>query len=80
MFLIDHAVHQIEELEQIFQKDIETADIEVLLRLRSGSATYVRKYEKVADNYKEVLKSPINDEDRMHDITTIVIASKDFLA
>ena len=61
-------VHQI---EQIFQKDIETADIEVLLRLRSESATYVRKYEKIADNYKEVLKSPINDEDRMHDITTI---------
>ena len=71
MFLIDHTVHQIEELEQIFQKDIETADIEVLLRLRSESATYVRKYEKIADNYKEVLKSPINDEDRMHDITTI---------
>ena len=70
-------VHQI---EQIFQKDIETADIEVLLRLRSESATYVRKYEKIADNYKEVLKSPINDVDRMHDITTIVIASKDFLA
>ena len=35
-------VHQI---EQIFQKDIETADIEVLLRLRSESATYVRKLQ-----------------------------------
>ena len=42
MFLIDHIVHQI---EQIFQKDIETADIEVLLRLRSESATYVRKLQ-----------------------------------
>ena len=29
MFLIGYAVHQIEELEQIFQKDIETADIEL---------------------------------------------------
>ena len=71
IFLIDHIGRQMEELEQVFQKDVKTADIEVLLRWRSESPTYVRKFDKIADNYKEVLKSPIKDADRMHNISSI---------
>ena len=70
-FLTDHIRRQMNELTEVFQRNVKNADSEELLRWRADLPTYVKKFYKIADNYKEVLRSPIRDADKLFDIKTI---------
>ena len=70
-FLTDHIRRQMNELTEVFQRNVKNADSEELLRWRADLPTYVKKFDKIADNYKEVLRSPIADADKLFDIKTI---------
>ena len=70
-FLTDHIRRQMNELTEVFQRNVKNADLEELLRWRADLPTYVKKFDKIADNYKEVLRSPIRDADKLFNIKTI---------
>ena len=64
-------MRQIKELSEVFQRNVKAAHPEELLRWRVDLPTYFRKFDKIADDFKEVLKSPITNADKLYDIRTI---------
>eukprot|EP00794_Sanderia_malayensis_P010066 gene10066-11094_t len=62
---------QVNELHDVFSIVPSEASNEELLQLKSDYTTHLKKFEKIADDYRELLKVPITDADRMVEIKMI---------
>ena len=58
-FIIDHIYREPGELDEQFKKQPEDATDDKLIKLRSDLPSLSRKFEKIAENYTSILKSPI---------------------
>ena len=70
-FLIEHVCRQIEDLEDMFGSNVENTDVEELLRWRTDLPSHVKKFDKIAESYKEVLKTPITNAEMLVNIRTV---------
>ena len=71
IFSIEYTQHWMGELEKEFIKDVTDVDRDQLLEWRTKISSYNAKMEKIAESYKEILKTPINSADILMDIKRI---------
>ena len=70
-FIIDHIYRELGELDEQLKKQPEDATDDELIKLRSDLPSLSRKFEKIAENYTSILKSPIFNAERTPAINDI---------
>ena len=70
-FSIVNIVRQISELKDAFNTDPSLATLETLLELKTNHHVLLKRFDKIAVEYSELLKTPTLNEDRQNDIKSI---------
>ena len=70
-FSIINIARQIQELHDVFNSDPSAAKLEQLLEWKTNQHLHLKKFDKIALEYKELLKIPVIDEERQNDIQSI---------
>ena len=70
-FSIINIARQIQELHDVFNADPSTANLEQLLEWKNNHELHLKKFEKIALEYKELLKTPVFHGERQNDIKSI---------
>ena len=70
-FSIINIARQISELQDVYNSNPSNASLEQLLEWKTNQHIYLKKFDKIAVEYKELLKTPVLDKQRQNDIKSI---------
>ena len=74
-FSIINIVRQISELKDVFNAHPSEATLEQLLEWKANQHLHLKKFDKIAIEYRELLKTPVLDEERHNDVKRITLRS-----